>query len=349
MKLIVASLVGLLLAKFIYLSPQSWGAFPIYFSATCPIWWLGFWLAWVLYFFRKNKQGKLLCLLPILWATFQLVPNSPLSQTIINGNKEKLKQFSVMTYNVKSFGLYDWYEDKPYFRPQMMKFIAQTNSDITCLQEFYTITEPNNRFNTLDTLRDLLKGNEYFLDSALVAGHEQTFGLAVFTKFKIIEKGKINLQSTGTNSAMYCDLDLGSQKIRLIQFHLESVNRLMDLKNHQPLSWLEKIASYFTAMRIRAIQVDAISKYIANSPYPIIACGDLNDFQWSYCYNKLTNKLIDAYKNSGWGVGSTFPSVNPIVRIDYIFYSPELLASASMVKQCTYSDHRPILTKFILQ
>jgi len=348
-KFITASLLGVLVSKFIYLIPLNWGTFPIYFSATYPIWMMSFWLAWFFYFFRKNKQGKILCLVPILWAAFQLVPNSPLPHTYINGNKEKLKQFSVMTYNVKSFGLYDWYEDKPYFRPQMMEFIAQANSDITCLQEFYTITEPNNRFNTLDTLRDLLKGKEYFLDSAMVAGHEQTFGLAVFTKFRIIEKGEINLPSTGTNSAMFCDLDLGSQKIRLIQFHLESVNRLKDFKNHHPLSLIEKMESYLIAMHTRAIQVEAISECMAQSPFPIIACGDLNDFQWSYCYKKLTLKLKDAYENKGWGLGNTFPSSNPLVRIDYVFYSPELMALASMVKPCTYSDHRPILTKFILQ
>ncbi|MBK6641784.1 MAG: hypothetical protein IPG39_11360 [Bacteroidetes bacterium] len=68
----------------------------------------------------------------------------------------------------------------------------------------------------------------------------------------------------------------------------------------------------------RAAQADMISKHIGTSPYPVIVCGDFNDTSLSYTYKTISAGLLDAFRESGSGMGSTYTGPIPGLRIDYI-------------------------------
>ena len=79
------------------------------------------------------------------------------------------------------------------------------------------------------------------------------------------------------------------------------------------------------------------------SKYPIILCGDFNDVPNSYAYNTIGKNMQNAFVEAGYGIGSTFSGILPILRIDQIFYSNQF-----DVKQFTripkkLSDHFPII------
>ena len=58
------------------------------------------------------------------------------------------------------------------------------------------------------------------------------------------------------------------------------------------------------ASAIRATQADSVAKTIAESKYPTtIVCGDFNDGSISYTHRILTQKLDDAFTQSGKGLG----------------------------------------------
>jgi endonuclease/exonuclease/phosphatase family metal-dependent hydrolase len=55
-----------------------------------------------------------------------------------------------------------------------------------------------------------------------------------------------------------------------------------------------------------------------DSPYPTIFCGDLNDTPNSYTYFTIRGDMQDAFLEKGFGIGRTFSSLSPTLRIDFI-------------------------------
>ena len=82
---------------------------------------------------------------------------------------------------------------------------------------------------------------------------------------------------------------------------------------------------------------------------PLVVIGDFNVTDQQSLYAPLTRRLRDAHRESGWGMGFTFshrPDVGlALWRIDYVFYSPELVALSAKVGDYAGSDHRPVIAR----
>ncbi len=78
-----------------------------------------------------------------------------------------------------------------------------------------------------------------------------------------------------------------------------------------------------------------------------ILCGDLNALPSSRVYRKLFKRMRDTHAHLP-GKGRTFPSWYPLLRLDYIFVSPDLETVSSEIVRTPLariaSDHLPILT-----
>lgn len=98
------------------------------------------------------------------------------------------------------------------------------------------------------------------------------------------------------------------------------------------------------ASAIRASQADSVNKAITESKYPtIIACGDFNDGSISYTHRILTQKLDDAFTQSGKGLGISYNQNKFYFRIDNILISPNLKAyNCTVDRSIKASDHYPI-------
>lgn len=105
---------------------------------------------------------------------------------------------------------------------------------------------------------------------------------------------------------------------------------------------------------VRRIEIDNLVTRLEQEAYPIILVGDFNFNDQTSDYQKLIDfGLVDAYRESGWGLGFTWPanrtpSVNiypaiPSVRLDYLFYSKHFAPFLATVLEETGSDHRPII------
>lgn len=81
----------------------------------------------------------------------------------------------------------------------------------------------------------------------------------------------------------------------------------------------------------------------------LIVMGDMNLSDRQDQYGVLKEYLGDAHREAGWGLGFTrtnYPQIGlPTWRIDYIFYSPDLMALLSEVGEFAGSDHRPVIAK----
>src|SRR5512147_1753576 len=94
------------------------------------------------------------------------------------------------------------------------------------------------------------------------------------------------------------------------------------------------------AFIIRAQQVDVMKRSIAESPYPVILCGDFNDTPVSYTYHEMTQRLKDSFKKAGKGIfGNTFAGNFPSFRIDYILFDGTFRAYDYQKYKVELSEH----------
>jgi len=91
------------------------------------------------------------------------------------------------------------------------------------------------------------------------------------------------------------------------------------------------------------MQADIIDQVRNNSPYPVVITGDLNDVPNSYTYFKVRGSLKDAFLEKGYGIGRTFRSLSPTLRIDYIFTDPRFSVAQFKREKKNYSDHYMIV------
>jgi Metal-dependent hydrolase len=82
-----------------------------------------------------------------------------------------------------------------------------------------------------------------------------------------------------------------------------------------------------------------VKDIVRNSSFPTVFCGDLNDVPNSYTYKKVKGHMQDAFLKKGFGIGRTYASLSPTLRIDYIFTDHQF--SVEQCKRITtpYSDH----------
>lgn len=88
---------------------------------------------------------------------------------------------------------------------------------------------------------------------------------------------------------------------------------------------------------------------------PLVVMGDFNMTEYSADYRLLRARLGDAYRSVGWGFGHTFPRFGafpkalpapwPLLRLDYVWYTPDLRPLAADVGPSGRSDHHPVIVR----
>ena len=282
--------------------------------------------------------GHLSNLLPLNFKSAKIPESVPYSQL-----------FKVLSYNVRGFNIYHWNSD-PQIKNAMMEFLEEENPDIVCFQEYYTSTKQG------ETQADLAKELDYLPQSAVFYTSNRArgngFGIATYSRYPIIKKSRIPFNSS-SNAAMYTDIVVRTDTVRVINVHLQSIRfrqedyAFMDtvrLKySSEQMMGLRNIGSQLkTAFSLRSEQADMITQYIKSSPYPVVVMGDFNDTPQSYAYRKIKRGLQDAFKKAGKGFGNTYAGELPSFRIDYILFGKPMAAYNFRRTKNKFSDHFPI-------
>lgn len=151
---------------------------------------------------------------------------------------------------------------------RIVRFIADTDPDIFCLQEF-----EYNRVNTLDSLESALGEWKYralFLDSTADRRHGR--GLALFSKYRVIPRGGIRYPGS-TNSSMWADVIVHRDTVRVYNNHMQSTQISEDDKqflgamaavpdsarDDRAKGIVRKLVRNF---RVRATQADSVAGFI---------------------------------------------------------------------------------------
>lgn len=262
-------------------------------------------------------------------------------------------ELSVLSYNVRLFDLYDPVkENARKTKDRIFQYLQEQNADVVCFQEFYH-QDPPTAFVTKDTLVQLLGATDYHERYAHKYKGRQNFGIVLFSKYPIIEKGFVNFpdQENNFNYCIYADIVKESDTFRVYNAHLQSIRlqkddyALFDEENQG----VEGQSGVFGLIRkikhaypVRAQQAQLITEHMKHSKYPVIVCGDFNDTPLSYTYNQFNAQLVDAFRNTSFGLGTTYAGNIPAGRIDYIFHSPELGSKNFSIQEEQLSDHYAI-------
>ena len=272
--------------------------------------------------------------------------------------KEKIsnQDIKVMSYNSMLFDLYNWSKNKQS-RTIILRTLSEENPNILCLQEFYT-SEQKGDFNNIDTVVNLLTTKNHHIEYTTTLRKEDHWGIATFTKYPIIKKGKIEFQNTHANNiCIYTDVLIKKDTVRIYNMHLQSIKfdkvdyKFIDALKTDSIEATEEYEKSKNILRRlkrafvkRGKQADIISMHIASCPYKTIVCGDFNDTPASYVYRSIRGNLKDAFVESGSGFGQTYAGKFPQFRIDYILHSKDFTSKQYHSIPETITDHYPIVT-----
>jgi len=255
----------------------------------------------------------------------------------------------VLTYNVRSLNVYNWAGDNSA-RNEIFSLVREEDPDIFGFQEFYTT--PKTGYRMQDVVKEFPQTPYYSVYYSLEGRENEGFGIVTFSRYPIIRTSRIPFDNT-INLAVYSDIKIGQDTIRVINVHLQSIRfreknyafmDTMRLKyNNQQIEQLRDIGLHLRdGFTMRAEQAKIISNYIKLSPHSVILIGDFNDTPVSYTYHRVMRGMNDSFREAGKGFGNTYAGELPSFRIDYILHSPELIANQYKRVRKKYSDHFPV-------
>lgn len=260
------------------------------------------------------------------------------------GETPGAKYLKIATYNVHNFGN----EITGYSCKEIARFMQQEKVDVLCFQEF----GDNKEFPT-DSIRKALSHWQH----VLIPSEDSVRGvlpIAVFSRYPLKNERFISYPES-SNCSMMCDVVMDTDTVRLINNHLQTTS-----VSQKRRKWEREMATDDTRREVqatkevaetlhenfvkRAEQTRIIGALAKESPYPVMVCGDFNSIPSSYTYHYLNDFLKDGFRTAGNGYMYTFRYGKKLLRIDYIFHSPDLKGiSYYSPTQEFCSDHNPVL------
>jgi vancomycin resistance protein VanJ len=322
---------------------------------------LGWWLAstvfgdrW-LWLFALNCVAIYLFLpLPLALITAALSPNLPLRLGAILGlllffglygrlllplphppAPSPAATVTVMTYNVLAHNP----------RPEAVAdAILASDADLVALQE---LSPP-----IIAVLREQL-GADY--PYHLVTEGRGRHGIGVWSRYPLYATGQ-RLAGPWLSQPQVIEVALPTARLTLVNAH----NISLDVSSP---GWWTRLHQTAPA---RETAARALIAFARAQHGPLVVLGDFNATDQSRAYRILRTELRDAWREAGSGSGHTFPGANAhgagpphlgrlpllrwMARIDYIFYSPDLQATAAWLGPWDgRSDHRPVIARLALK
>lgn len=315
-------------------------------------------MGFVAYWLLKRRVQILLSLVAILSGWPILTSSIALNFTPPPPMSEGFAPLKVMSYNVQNFDLYNWNENLES-RDKMMELIKSENPDIVCFQEFYTEEEEKSEFHNVKLLVNDMGFKYHHFVKTLTLKNVHHWGLAIFSKYPITHKEKVNFANTKNNIIAVADIDVNGQMVRLFNTHLQSIHLgNKDLKylnsigvpanEEEAKKHLKSSKAIVTklneAYAKRSAQAQDLTYHIGKTPadYLAIVCGDFNDTPASFAYRTIAQGMKDAFLEVGLGTGGTYAGPLPSFRIDYVLLNPSIEVGDFKIIPQKYSDHYPV-------
>lgn len=245
----------------------------------------------------------------------------------------------IATYNVAMFNR----ETSGFMAQDILAEMRTQKVDVLCMQEYN---------ETSGDKKNSESYKEYF--PYMAVGRND---MVIFSRYPITQSKTLLFEETN-NSAMWADIDVKGNELRVFNVHLQTtgINRTMHqadklMRQNYDVSTnrlLEAIyGNYMLGMYFRVGQATTVANEVRESKNSVILCGDFNDVPYSYVYNTILGNMVDGFKECGKGWMKTYRGKKP-VRIDYIFHDQSLKGLTYYRTGLSYSDHYPVFMKIAL-
>lgn len=255
----------------------------------------------------------------------------------------------VMTYNVHFFRAFEQEDTKLTIRKQAMQLMGDLSPDVICIQEYYT--RQKGKYNMAEEFEREINMPYHYI-SPTAANDYEAYGMAIFSRYPIVESGILPEHEYGVNRIIYTDIDKGGRVFRVYNVHLRSFGfqkEDYDFINN-PSKTIEKDAASTKrigarlkhAFTARSAQADALREHSQACGLPYLIAGDFNDTPLSYAVNEVSAGLRNAFREQGRGWGVTYNGDFPNFQIDYILTSKAFDIHHYQIVKAKLSDHYPV-------
>ena len=288
---------------------------------------------------------------------------NPLGQIIKIKQSEEFKisklpnSLRVMSWNIEHFDILE-HKTHPERKQEMLDLINKYSPDVACFQEMVGGNFDSTAINYVPRIARELNFKYYYYsyDKRDDFDGKHHYGIITFSRFPIIQKFTYGPPELNYNSIFQSiDVAKNDDTFRVFNIHLQSLKfsdvsrQYIDdptLKGRIDIEKSKNIISKFkTGFAKRKLQSERVKKSMNESPYKVIVCGDFNDVPNSYAYNTIGKGLKNAYAEKGSGIGRTFASISPTLRIDNIFVDKKLQVEQFARVKKKLSDHFPIIAE----
>lgn len=263
---------------------------------------------------------------------------------------------SLLSYNVANFNADEFYQTpgKRNRANLITNWVIRHEASVKCFQEFY-----NSQRHPVLQMADRLRAAGYTHEAVLRPEYRQTpdsfLGVAIFSKYPIINQGREPFGIHAHNGIVWADINAGTDTVRIINVHLESMGiRVRRVLSQREMAGVRTetrgiLALLREGFMARRDQIISVEKYIAQSPFPVIVTGDFNETPYSVAYGRMRAKLSSAFEEAGKGFGFSLNRAPKLLRIDNQFYDPRRLTPLSFktLNDVPYSDHFPIVGEYL--
>lgn len=236
--------------------------------------------------------------------------------------------FTVMSYNARSFNIFEWLPNKD-IKKDIVDFIYAEDPDIISIQEYR-------------------RGSPIRLDGyhSYNARYTKTAkgGQAIFSKFPIINSGSLEFPNT-RNNAIFVDVIKQKDTIRVYNLHLQSAGIEAEVDALKDESTGRRIFKQVGAtFKWQQDQVELLLKHMKNCTYKTIIAGDFNNTAYSYIYKEIKGDMFnDTFEYAGNGFGKSYDFKYFPLRIDFVLADKAFTVNGfKTYSDIKLSDHYPI-------
>lgn len=229
--------------------------------------------------------------------------------------------FRVMTYNI---------HHASRGAEQIAKDVRRVGPDIVCFQETNLVKHLP---NPVAELKRVLPGWHS-------ASHGQ---LAVFSRYPITECVIHRPVVEGWRVFLQVTVSAKGRWLTVIDLHLNTAAGPASLTDHYG-----SMAAYLRGSTgARALQISELLKDAGRVKGPLVVAGDFNTPPRGRIYRRIAAGFQDSFRASGWGLGYSYRSNLPLMRIDYIFAGKGLHPTGCAAPALAGSDHRPVVSDIV--
>ena len=309
----------------------------------------------MIFWFFAKKKFMLISIIAVLsaWQPMRHLVKFRFRSDFRQQKKDSILR--VMSWNVEHFDILE-HRAHPERKLEMLDLVTQYNPDIACFQEMVGNETDSTAINYVPFFMQRMQFKDcwYSYNKKLDFDNKHHFGIIIFSRWPILNKQTVSYAPNDYNSIFqYVDILKGPDTFRVFNIHLQSLKfsdanrQYIDDPSMKSEIDIERSKNIIAKIRNgflkRKIQSERIKQAMNASPYPVIVCGDFNDVPNSYAYSTIGRGMKNCFAEKGSGIGRTFYSISPTLRIDNIFTDQRFETTQFVRVKKKLSDHFPII------